>query len=279
MRKWTLFFLSLVFIASSFITPASYAKDKLMSASFNSVKVYYGQATQHLAGMTFYVSVLTPNEVAYGSYNSATYKGSEARLLSWTGSGPAPVLILDDFGPVSNAFCPGIDTAWYRCAFMTFKVTVQSDDYGCPWISSYYAITTERWTTAYTGPTAHATVCPTIPVASYDISWNESSVSKSKLLQLKSTGTIITTTLSTYLMEDGKLCDGSVFDPRGAYCRVVSELLTFTSYGCDESTVTVTPTRHPVTDKQLHDIVVKVNTSSRQPIDSTCRFQYVLNEL
>ncbi|MCJ8703030.1 StfH/YfcO family fimbrial adhesin, partial [Escherichia coli] len=34
-----------------------------------------------------------------------------------------------------------------------------------------------------------------------------------------------------------------------------------------------------VTDKQLHDIVVKVNTSSRQPIDSTCRFQYVLNEL
>ncbi|MDM8927092.1 StfH/YfcO family fimbrial adhesin, partial [Escherichia coli] len=25
--------------------------------------------------------------------------------------------------------------------------------------------------------------------------------------------------------------------------------------------------------------VVKVNTSSRQPIDSTCRFQYVLNEL
>nr|MCK2672283.1 YfcO family protein [Escherichia coli] len=64
-----------------------------------------------------------------------------------------------------------------------------------------------------------------------------------------------------------------------AYCRAVSELLTFTSYGCDKSTVTVTPTRHPVTDKVLHDIVVNVNTSSGQPIDSTCRFQYVLNEL
>ncbi|MGU0043764.1 StfH/YfcO family fimbrial adhesin [Escherichia coli] len=57
------------------------------------------------------------------------------------------------------------------------------------------------------------------------------------------------------------------------------ESLTFTSYGCDKSTVTVTPTRHPVTDKVLHDIVVNVNTSSGQPIDSTCRFQYVLNEL
>ncbi|WP_312734650.1 StfH/YfcO family fimbrial adhesin, partial [Escherichia coli] len=28
-----------------------------------------------------------------------------------------------------------------------------------------------------------------------------------------------------------------------------------------------------------HDMVVQVDTSSRQPIDSTCRFQYTLNEL
>ncbi|HCN5724913.1 TPA: DUF2544 domain-containing protein, partial [Escherichia coli] len=100
--------------------------------------------------------------------------------------------------------------------------------------------------------------------------------------RIQSTGSTVTTTLSTYLMEGGRLCDGSNFsdnDGRGAYCRAVSELLTFTSYGCDKSTVTVTPTRHPVTDKVLHDIVVNVNTSSGQPIDSTCRFQYVLNEL
>ena len=37
--------------------------------------------------------------------------------------------------------------------------------------------------------------------------------------------------------------------------------------------------RHPVTDKSYRDIVVNVNTSSGQPIDSTCRFRYVLNEL
>lgn len=70
---------------------------------------------------------------------------------------------------------------------------------------------------------------------------SENYVSHNKALQLQSTGSTITTTLSTYLMENGKLCDGSVFDSRGAYCRAVSELLTFTSYGCDKSTVTVTP--------------------------------------
>ena len=60
---------------------------------------------------------------------------------------------------------------------------------------------------------------------------------------------------------------------------MMAEEHTAARYGCDKSTVTVTPTRHPVTDKVLHDIVVNVNTSSGQPIDSTCRFQYVLNEL
>ncbi|MCV4684043.1 StfH/YfcO family fimbrial adhesin, partial [Escherichia coli] len=49
--------------------------------------------------------------------------------------------------------------------------------------------------------------------------------------------------------------------------------------GCDKAEVSVTPNRHPITDKQLHDMVVRVDTSSMQPIDSTCRFQYILNEL
>ncbi|OSL87791.1 putative fimbrial adhesin YfcO [Escherichia coli TA249] len=89
-------------------------------------------------------------------------------------------------------------------------------------------------------------------------------------------------TLSTYLMKDGKLCDGSKFgdtDDCGAYCRWVSQMLTFTSSGCDNAKVTVTPNRHPITDKELHDMVLRVDTTSRQPIDSTCRFQYVLNML
>ncbi len=80
-------------------------------------------------------------------------------------------------------------------------------------------------------------------------------------------------------MKDGKLCDSSQMDEAGGYCRWVAQMITFTASGCDKAEVTVTPSRHPITDKQLHDMVVRVDTSSMQPIDSTCRFQYILNEL
>ncbi|HEL3309056.1 TPA: DUF2544 domain-containing protein [Escherichia coli] len=279
MKKWMMFFASLILLVMSVGTPKSYARDKLTSATFDSVKIYYGMGRAGFTTGALHVTVLTPGEVAYGVYNTTGYIGTDARVVSWTGSGPAPTLTLVDYSSTDNSFCPGINTTLFRCAYETFKVTVQSDNYGCPWIASFYEVSDQHAYGIYTGPTDHATACPTIQVTSFDISWNENYVSHSKALQLQSNGSTITTTLSTYLMQDGKLCDGSVFDNRGAYCRVVSELLTFTSYGCDKSTVTVSPTRHPVTDKQLHDIVVKVNTSSRQPIDSTCRFQYVLNEL
>ncbi|WP_346763401.1 StfH/YfcO family fimbrial adhesin [Escherichia sp. E2748] len=59
----------------------------------------------------------------------------------------------------------------------------------------------------------------------------------------------------------------------------ISQMITFTSYGCTDSKVTTIPNRHAITDKQLHDIVVRVDTTTPQPIDSTCRFQYVLNML
>ncbi|EMS4512912.1 TPA: StfH/YfcO family fimbrial adhesin [Escherichia coli] len=284
MKKWTLFFASLMLLVLNVVgAPKSYAGDKLLSASFDSVRVYYAMdtITGVASSIVFNVTVVTPGEVAYGKYSSIAHEGDTLRLISWTGSGPAPTLLLTDYDSINNSHCPGINTDYFRCAYMTFKVTVASDNYGCPWIASFYSRTDLSGMASYTSPTVHSTICPTIPVASYDISWSENYVSHNKALRLESTGSTITTTLSTYLMEGGKLCDGSDFhdDGRGAYCRAVSELLTFTSYGCDKSTVSVTSTRHPVTDKELHDIVVKVNTSSRQPIDSTCRFQYVLNEL
>lgn len=282
MKKWTLFFASLMLLVLSVVgIPKSYAGDKLLSASFDSVRVYYAMdtITGVASSIVFNVTVVTPGEVAYGKYSSIAHTGDSLRLISWTGSGPAPTLVLTDYGGVNDSNCPSIDRDIFSCGYMTFKVTVASDDYGCPWIASFYSYTNLSGFGSYTSPTAHNSICPTIPVASYDISWSENYVSHNKALRLESTGSTITTTLSTYLMENGKLCDGRVFDSRGAYCRAVSELLTFTSYGCDKSTVSVTSTRHPVTDKELHDIVVKVNTSSRQPIDSTCRFQYVLNEL
>ncbi|EFM7859498.1 TPA: StfH/YfcO family fimbrial adhesin [Escherichia coli] len=282
MKRWTLFFASLMLLVLNVVgTPKSYAGDKLMSSSFDSVRIYYAMdtITGIASSIVLNVTVVTPGEVAYGKYSFLARKGDTLPRISWTGSGPAPTLVITDYDTINNSNCPGIDTDIFRCAYMTLKITVASDNYGCPWIASFYSYTNLSGFGSYTSPTVHNSICPTIPVASYDISWSENYVSHNKALQLQSTGSTITTTLSTYLMENGKLCDGSVFDSRGAYCRAVSELLTFTSYGCDKSTVTVTPTRHPVTDKELHDIVVKVNTSSRQPIDSTCRFQYVLNEL
>ncbi|MEN1226539.1 StfH/YfcO family fimbrial adhesin, partial [Pseudomonas aeruginosa] len=77
----------------------------------------------------------------------------------------------------------------------------------------------------------------------------------------------------------GRVCDGSRMDDRGAYCRFMSYMITFSTSGCDDSKVTVTPVAHPITDKQLHDMQIRIDTSSQQPIDATCRFQYILNEL
>lgn len=58
-------------------------------------------------------------------------------------------------------------------------------------------------------------------------------------------------------------------------------LITFDFSGCDDAKVSVTPQPqpHPITDKQLHDMILRVDTSSQQPIDSTCRFTYILNML
>ncbi|ENB7694399.1 DUF2544 domain-containing protein [Escherichia coli] len=281
MKKWMICFASLILLALSLGTPKSYAGDKLYSSSFPGTAVYYAMNNASMQGtLYYYVTVLTPKEVAYGQYNATRAgRGDTLPVISWTGSGPAPKLVLADWGRTDSSNCPGMNTTIYVCGFMTFNVTVASDDYGCPWIASLYSVAQASGFSAYTSPTMSRTVCPTIPVSSYDISWSDSYVSHSKTLQLQSNGSTITTTLSTYLMESGTLCDGSNFDARGAYCRAVSDLLTFTSYGCTDAKVTVTPTRKPLTDRKLHDIVVKVNTSSRQPIDSACRFQYVLNEL
>ncbi len=72
---------------------------------------------------------------------------------------------------------------------------------------------------------------------------------------------MIEKTLPTFLMKDGKLCDGGQASDEGAYCRFVTQMLTFSSSGCDNGKVTVTPNRHPITDKEVHDMVVHVDTT------------------
>ncbi|MCV4939981.1 StfH/YfcO family fimbrial adhesin, partial [Escherichia coli] len=80
-------------------------------------------------------------------------KGDTLRVISWSGSGSAPTLVLTDFDTINNSNCPGIDTKIFRCAYMTFKITVASDDYGCPWIASFYSYTDLPGFGSYTAPT------------------------------------------------------------------------------------------------------------------------------
>ena len=83
----------------------SYAGDKLMSASFDSVRVYYAmdKVTGAVASSVFNVTVITPKEVAYGKYDSFAYKGDTLRVISWSGSGSAPTLVLTDFDTINNS--------------------------------------------------------------------------------------------------------------------------------------------------------------------------------
>ena len=246
---------------------------------------YSGYVTQ----VHYYFEILTPEGVAYGVYkqHSIMLKAENLDLVSWTGSNTAPTLKAESVQLISDSACPGLDeydtaakTSYWDCENITLGVYYDGPVDGCPWLISTYtdSIILMDGIGPYVGPKVHNSSCP-VSVATYDISWSEDYVAHSKVLSLQSTGGTIEKTLPTFLMESGKLCDSSVMDDRGAYCRFVAQMITFSTSGCDSSKVTVTPNQHPITDKQLHDMVVRVDTSSRQPIDSTCRFQYTLNEL
>ncbi|HFP3636056.1 TPA: StfH/YfcO family fimbrial adhesin [Escherichia coli] len=247
-----------------------------------------------LAKIVFSLEVVTPAGMytgTYQSHNPYMLQVGNLDLISWNGpsSIPAPTIYLDHSDEKDISFCPGLagipstNGRGWDCYAADLKVTVTGEVQGCPWLVSSQITTTDQGAVGatYIGPKVHNSACPSIPLTTYDVSWDENTVKHKKTLNLQSAdaiGGIIETTLSTYLMESQKLCDGSDFqNPRGANCRFVSQMITFTASGCDDAKVTVTPVPHPITDRQLHDIVVRVDASALQPIDSTCRFQYVLN--
>lgn len=281
-----LILLALIFSASGF------AKSKLRSTTFESMKVYYGQSKNSFGTSTYEVTVATPEGVYYGVYKAGIvgqHKGDVIPLVSWTGPGsvPAPTLTLVDWDSnIGNSHCPGIDGEYWQCASLTFKVTVASDDYGCPWVATVKNTTTligeSQGSQSYTGPVSRGSACPTVPVSTYDVSWSPDSVQHGKTLSFAATGGTINSTLNTYLMESGTLCDGSKYDSRGAYCRFISTGVTLTVLGCSNaSIVTTTATAHPITDKELHDINVAVNTKNvgSGATTVTCNFQYILEQL
>ncbi|KAE9656781.1 DUF2544 domain-containing protein [Escherichia coli] len=265
-----------------------------LTAQAQTFKMYTPMgAPSAVAKIVFSLEVVTPAGVytgTYQSHNPYVLQIGNLDLISWNGpsSIPAPTIYLNYSNEINMSNCPGLagipstNGRGWDCYAADLTVTVTGEAQGCPWLVSSQITTTDRGDVGatYVGPKVHNSTCPSIPLATYDVSWDENTVAHKKTLNLKSAdavGGIIETTLSTYLMESQKLCDGSQFDDRGANCRFVAQMITFTASGCDDAKVTVTPVPHPITDRQLHDIVVRVDTSALQPIDSTCRFQYVLN--
>ncbi|ENJ4502880.1 StfH/YfcO family fimbrial adhesin [Escherichia coli] len=246
--------------------------------------------TSVVAKYRFHLSVLTPQSVEYGTYESNSTAAASLPLVSWTGSPPGPELRMErNNTTLPDSTCPGLEeydalspvTAW-SCNELVLGVYYDGDLHGCPWIVSSYvesASTMDQRFGAgiFIGPTKVSSDCPTESLAPYDVSWNENYVVHNKVVRLQSTGGVIEQTLPTFLMENGKLCDGSNFDERGAYCRFIAQQMTFSTSGCDNAKVTVTPEPQPITSRQLHDMKLRVDTTSRQPIDSTCRFTYILN--
>ncbi|RZM95046.1 hypothetical protein CRG95_18505 [Escherichia sp. E4208] len=255
----------------------------MASITFRDMHTDMGYAGNFNTSTWYELNVQTSSGVYQGEYHRDGYilLVGDIPNISWNGPGPAPKINVKSGESIDPSNCPGLPASGeFTCNKVIMDIIVEGDPGGCPWIvTSNIKSQSRRSGVVYMGPSTFNSTCPPIPLDPYDVSWSPNSVVRSKLLSLKSTGGVIENTLPTFLMKDGKLCDGSQFDDRGAYCRFVSQMITFTSYGCTDNKVTTIPNRHAITDKQLHDIVVRVDTTTPQPIDSTCRFQYVLNML
>ncbi|HCP6342734.1 TPA: DUF2544 domain-containing protein [Escherichia coli] len=261
-----------------------------LGEQWDSVHVYYATYSWN-AQVEIFLDVATMEGVYHGEYyqdGNLLNPGNMPNRV-WTGpcNVPAPTITVRSYDEVGRENCPGMDAIigksdpkLWECDQLNLTIKVNGAVGGCPWIvgtrvNSWSIISRVRHD--YYGPQTVVSDCPAIPLEPYDVSWNENFVVHNKVVRLQSTGGIIEQTLPTFLMKDGKVCDGSQLDERGAYCRFISQQMTFSASGCDNANVTVTPESHPTTDKQLHDMKLRVDTTSRQPIDSTCRFTYILN--
>ncbi|EIV0761235.1 DUF2544 domain-containing protein [Escherichia coli] len=250
-------------------------------------------ATSVVTEYVFHLTVATPESVNYGVYKSTFMPNARPTLISWTGGGTPPELLLIDDDNLPKSTCPGLEAydalspvMTWGCTELEMAVYYDGDLHGCPWIVSSFVESVSpsdrSWDSSippYYGPNKVSSTCGTVSLAPYDVSWNEDFVVRDKVVRLQSTGNVIEQKLSTYLMENGKVCDGSKYDDRGKFCRYVSQQMTFSFTGCDNGKVSVTPQSHPITDKQLHDMILRVDTTDRQPLDATCRFTYILNML
>lgn len=267
------------------LTCANAGSGKLtQSATFKSVTLYYGISQLDVAyQLRMHIMVATGQGVYYGVYSVAGWAGSTLNNLSWSGPDPVPVIKIVDYdNSVDKSHCPGMHDHW-GCGSFTVSVTVDLDDYTCPWVTSTYITSGDPMDPGYIyyPPVTRNSDCPAVPVETFDISWDPNTTKHSTLLKLDATGGTVNSTLHTYLMQSGKLCDGSQYDQRGQYCRFVASGITLNVLGCDQATVTTDAVAHPITDVELHDINVAVDTRNigSGQFTSTCSFQYIINEL
>ncbi|QLP29293.1 DUF2544 domain-containing protein [Escherichia marmotae] len=273
-------------LLSLFFSTNSMAKPKL-HATFNTQRMYYAISKTSL--MTLTIAIVTPEGAFSGTITGYFRKDRAFPVSGWTGDPGTPpaiptvtVTAFDNTG-IPDSYCPNLPGGW-DCAWFELRIDTGGEDYGCPWISEAYATTTNDDGT-YQGPTARGTVCPTVPVDSYDISWSKDYVQHDKTLVLKSTGATIHTVLPTYLMEGGQWCDGSKQgDGRGEYCRYVGQMTSLTSQGCSNidggaSNVTATVVASPAFESTLSQITLDINTAGGGQFTTECYFQYLMEEL
>lgn len=116
----------------------------MLKATFSSTTMYYGIGPNSDKSIVAEVTIATPEGVYYGSWNlSGHRKGETLTADSWSGPEPAPKVVLKDFdNTVSRSACKNLPSNWRGCGSFTLEITVQSDDYGCPWLASSHIVAT-----------------------------------------------------------------------------------------------------------------------------------------
>lgn len=142
--------------------------------------------------IVFSLEVVTASGVYTGTYQSSKpplLVVGNLTLLSWNGpsSIPAPTIYLNHSDNTSMSNCPGLssvpgtDGSW-ECIMAELEVTVTGDAQGCPWLVSSQITTTDLGSVGatYVGPKVHNSTCPSIPLTTYDVSWDENTVAHKK---------------------------------------------------------------------------------------------------
>lgn len=275
---------TLTFLFSALFTTSAIALGNLKSATTMTIYFTIPKSGEEYATTQLFLALPSSNTAENGSFDMEHPVKVNTTLPVITWSTPLePHLTTEGVNSdVDPSKCPGMDTNYWTCASTKIDISIHFEPPDCPWNITMYTVNRDSLTgKSWTSPPYRDTSCPTVPVATYDISWSPDSIQHNKQLILNPTGEVIETTLHTYLMESGLLCDGSLMDERGAYCRYVSTGVSISILGCDDTHVTTSVTKRPMTDTILDDINVQVDTThiGSGMFSTTCNFRYLIDEL